>query len=124
MLLGVAGVRRDPGFLRVLPVVVARHAAHLNFERLRSLAVARGLRAELGMVLDLTADVAGLPELRRQAAPLEDGRRRRDRFLPDSMGDREQELARRRSPAAARRWHFLVNVTEESLKDVVRKHRG
>jgi hypothetical protein len=124
VLLGVAGVRRDPGFLRVLPVVLARQAAHLDFGRLRALAVARGLRAELGLVLDLTADIAGLPELRRQAAPLADGRRRRDRFLPDSMGARERELARRRSPPAARRWHFLVNVSESSLKNLVRRHHA
>lgn len=124
VMLGVAGVRRDPGFLRVLPVVVARHAAHLDYERLRSLAMARGLRAELGLVLDLTADVAGLPGLRRHAAPLRDGRRRRDRCLPSSMTAREQALARRRSPAAARRWHFLVNVTEDSLREVVTKHHG
>jgi hypothetical protein len=124
VLLGVAGVRRDPGFLRVLPVVVARHVANLDFERLRSLALARGLRAELGLVLDLTADAASLPELRHHAAPLRDARRHRDRFLPESMGEREQELARRRSPAAARRWHFLVNVTEASLREMVRKHHG
>jgi DNA-binding Lrp family transcriptional regulator len=124
VLLGVAGVRRDPSFLRVLPVVLARHAAHLDFARLRALAVARGLRAELGLVLDLTADAAGLPELRRHAAPLGDARRRRDRFLPESMSVRERELARRRSPPAARRWHFLVNVTEASLRELVRKHHG
>jgi DNA-binding transcriptional ArsR family regulator len=124
VLLGVAGVRRDPGFLRVLPVVLARHVMHLDFERLRSLAAARGLKAELGLVLDLTADAAGLPELRQQAEPLRDGRRSRDRYLPESMGVRERELARRRSPPAARRWHFLVNVTEASLREMVGKHHG
>lgn len=119
VLAGVAGVRRDPGFLRVLPVVLARHAAHLDFARLRVLARARGLRAELGLVLDLTADVAGLPELHRQAALLHDARRSRDRFLPESMGAREQALARLRSPQAARRWHFFVNLSEGSLRKLV-----
>ncbi len=84
----------------------------------------RMLRAELGLVLDLTADADGLPELRRHAVPLVDARRRRDRVLPDSMSVRERELARRRSPPAARRWHFLVNVTEASLREMVRKHHG
>ena len=84
----------------------------------------RGLRAELGLVLELTADVAALPELRRQADPLRDRRRSRDRYLPESMSERERELARRRSPPAARRWHFLVNMTEESLRGLLRKQRG
>jgi hypothetical protein len=112
VVLGLAGARRDAGFLRLLPLVLARQVASLDWERLRALAVARGLRAELGMVLDLTADVAGLPELRLQAEPLRDGRRSRERYLPESMTPEQREAARRNAPQAARRWKFLMDLSD------------
>ena len=80
------------------------------------------LRAELGMLLDLTGTVAGLPELRAHAEELADARRKRVRFLPEVSGSYERRLAEHRSPPSAKRWHFAMNMTEESFRDLVRKH--
>ncbi|MCM2332901.1 MAG: hypothetical protein NDI82_03030 [Anaeromyxobacteraceae bacterium] len=80
------------------------------------------LKAELGMLLELTGTAAGLPALGELAGELMDARRKRPRYLPRVEGAFERQLAEQRSPAAARRWGFYMNMTEDSVRDFVRKH--
>jgi len=122
ILRGLRAARTDATVLRVLPVVVAKHAARLDWTDLKERARRMNLRAELGMLLDLTAAVASLPELRTHAAELTDGRRKRLRYFPRVEGAFEEQLAARRSPEAATRWHFVMNMTEDSFREMVRKH--
>jgi DNA-binding transcriptional ArsR family regulator len=114
--------RRDATVLRVLPVVVAKHANDLDWTDLLERALRMNLRNELGMLLDLTADVAHLPGLRSHAAELRDGRRKRPRYFPSVDGAFEKQLAAKRSPKAASRWHYRMNMTEESFREMVSKH--
>jgi hypothetical protein len=122
LLRGLKAARSDATVLRVLPVVVAKHASELDWKDLTERARRMNLRAELGMLLDLTATVAELPNLRVHAEELSDGRRKRPRYFPFVEGAFERQLAARRSPEAARRWHFLMNMTEDSFRETVRKH--
>jgi DNA-binding transcriptional ArsR family regulator len=114
--------RRDATVLRVLPVVLAKHATELNWTDLFEQAHRANVRSELGMLLDLTADVARLPNLRTRTAELRDGRRKRPRYFPYIEGSFEKQLAARRTPEAATRWQFLMNMTEESFREMVNKH--
>jgi DNA-binding transcriptional ArsR family regulator len=122
VLRGLDAARTDPTVLRVLPVVVAKHAADLDWEELEEGARRMNLKAELGMLLELTGTAAGLPALNAQAEGLMDGRRKRPRYFPRVVGAFERQLAEERSPAAARRWNFYMNMSEESVRDFVRKH--
>lgn len=122
VLRGLRAARTDPTVLRVLPVVVARHARDFDWTELRELARSMNLKAELGFLLELTGDAAGLPELSAQADPLRDARRKRARYYPEVHGTFERQLAERRSPSAARRWNFHMNMSEDSVRDLVRKH--
>jgi hypothetical protein len=122
LLRGLRAARGDATVLRVLPVVVAKHAEELDWKDLTERARRMNLRAELGMLLELTAKVADLPNLRARAAELSDGRRKRPRYFPLVKGAFERQLAARRSPEAATRWHFLMNMTEDSFRETVRKH--
>ncbi len=122
LLRGLKTARGDATVLRVLPVVVAKHANELDWTELREGARRMNLRAELGMLLDLTAKVADLPQLRAHTEELSDARRKRPRYFPLVEGAFERQLAARRSPEAATRWHFLMNMTEDSFRDMVRKH--
>ncbi len=122
LLRGLKTARKDATVLRVLPVVVAKHVQDLDWTDLAERARRMNLRAELGMLLDLTADVADLPELHARTETLSDARRKRPRYFPLVEGAFERQLAAKRTPGAARRWHFLMNMTEESFRETVRKH--
>lgn len=74
------------------------------------------------MLLDLTAKVADLPSLRAHAEKLSDARRKRPRYFPRVDGALEKQLAARRSPEAATRWHFRMNMTEDAFRETVKKH--
>ncbi|MGC4001044.1 MAG: hypothetical protein QM767_27705 [Anaeromyxobacter sp.] len=114
--------RTDATVLRVLPVVLAKHAGDLDWTDLRERARRLNLKAELGMLLDLTSDVAGLPALRREAAQLADGRRKRERFFLPVHGPADRKLARLRTPASAARWKFYLNMPEDAFRETLRKH--
>jgi DNA-binding transcriptional ArsR family regulator len=122
LLRGLRLARKDATVLRVLPVVLAKHAQELDWTDLKERARGMNLRAELGMLLDLTGTVAGLSELRTQADDLADGRRKRQRFFPEVASSYERKLAEQRSPESATRWHFAMNMTEDSFRVMVRKH--
>jgi DNA-binding transcriptional ArsR family regulator len=122
LLRGLRLARKNATVLRVLPVVLAKHAQELDWTDLKERARGMNLRAELGMLLDLTGTVAGLPELRTQADDLADGRRKRQRFFPEVASSYERKLAEQRSPESATRWHFAMNMTEDSFRVMVRKH--
>lgn len=122
LLRGLRLARADATILRVLPVVLAKHAREIDWTDLKERARRMNLRSELGMLLDLTGTVAGLPELRAHAEELADARRTRVRFFPEVSGSYERRLAEHRSPPSAKRWHFAMNMTEESFRDLVRKH--
>ena len=114
--------RTDPTVLRVLPVVVLRNEGRLDWEDVRSRARRAKLKAELGMLLDLTAAVSGRASLHEQTHGLSDRRRRVPRYLPEPASDFERRLADKRTPPAARRWGFRMNMSEASVGEFVRRH--
>jgi hypothetical protein len=119
---GLEEARDDGTVLRVLPVVLARHRAEVEWASLREDARRRKLKAELGFLAELSAELADDPSLRAQAEALRDRRRRSMRFFPEARSPYEQELAKRRSPELARQWGFLMNMSMESFKGLLEKH--
>ena len=122
VLRGLRAARTDATLLRVLPVVVAKNASRFDWSELREQARRMNLKAELGMLLELTGHAAGLPEVEAQAAALRDGRRRRTRFFSAAANRYDEKLAEMRTPPSAARWGFRMNMTEESVRDMLRKH--
>ncbi len=122
ILRGLKAARTDPTILRVLPVVLAKHANELDWTELMDGARRMNLKAELGVLLDLTGTAAGLPALCAQAEELLDARRTRARYFPSVQGTFDRQLAEQRSPAAATRWNFYMNMSEASVRDLLRKH--
>ncbi|WP_242392231.1 helix-turn-helix domain-containing protein [Anaeromyxobacter oryzisoli] len=114
--------RHDATVLRVLPVVLAKRASELDWTDLMERAHRMNVRSELGMLLDLTAEVAHLPNLRARTKGLRDARRKRPRYFPSVEGTFEKQLAATRTPEAASRWLFMMNMTEESFREMVSKH--
>jgi DNA-binding transcriptional ArsR family regulator len=109
--------RRDASVLVVLPAVVARNARHVDWERLRRAAREQKVKAELGLVLELASRLAGALDVRAEARPLVDRRRRGFRAFPEA-GDRfALALAKARSPRPALRWGFWMNLSEASFQN-------
>ncbi len=122
LLRGLVDARRDGTVLRVLPVVLARHADALDWPALREDARRRKLKAELGLLVELTAEATARPALREHAAALQDRRRHAMRYFPEPKNHYEAELARQRSPDVARRWGFWMNMSLESFRGTLEKH--
>ncbi len=119
---GLAECRTNGTLLRVLPVVLLKNEADLDWDELLAQARRRKLKDELGMVLELTAAASGRRSLGRKATVLADRRRRVPRYLPEPANDYERKLADERTPLVARRWGLRTNMTEESVREFVRKH--
>lgn len=117
--------RKDALLLRVLPVVLLKNWPRLDFVRLNELATRRGLRRELGVLLDLTRSAAGpvvARELTKQVAKLRSTRKLPRKYFPEVRNQYERELADLRNPALTRRWNVGVNVSNDSVKSFVLKH--
>lgn len=121
---GLQAARCDGTLLRVLPVVLAKNLDHLDWQALKEGARRRKLKAELGLLVELTADLLDRPELRRQVVDLRDRRRRVARYFPQARNEFERRLAQERSPAVARRWGFFMNMSVESFRSCLERHRG
>jgi len=117
--------RSHPSLLRVLPVVLFKNRRRLRWRALRS-QVPRSEQAALGMLLELTLELTGVELFRRWADEL-----RRHGVLQDPpafffvngpRGRRYEELAEQRTPAAARRWGFLMATPIEDFLEAMRRH--
>ncbi len=114
--------RRDATVLRVLPVVLARNENDFDWRKLKELARRHKVAAELGMVCELTSDLTGRTSLKKHVDGLRDRRRKVRRSYPESRSRYEIDLARDRTPRAARKWGFLMNISEDSFRSTLDKH--
>jgi len=117
----LARAREDATLLRVLPVVLARHWRTLDWPRLETQARADGSLETLGMLLELTGKLAGVPALRERAERLW-SRRATTEFFFSPKNQFDEELARERTPPFARRWGFLLNMGEDSFRGLFERH--
>lgn len=124
LLAGLELSRRDGTVLRVMPTVLARNAARVDWQELEEGARRRKLKSELGWLLEQTAELANEPALARRGEKLRDRRRRSVRCFPEVKSRFERELAHQRSPPIARRWGFAMNVSVESLRSTFERHRA
>jgi DNA-binding Lrp family transcriptional regulator len=121
---GLRAAKQDATLLKVLPVVVAKNAQQLDWDALKENAKRAKLKAELGMLVELTADVAQKPELKEKVRDLRDRRRKVASFFSERVSKYERELAKTVTPRAARKWHFLMNLSEDSFRSKLVKHLG
>jgi hypothetical protein len=119
--LALTRARSDATILRVLPVVLARHWRTLDWPQLEAQARTDGTLGTLGMLLELTGDLAHLPELKERAARHWVQRAVTEFFFaPKNRFD--EELARQRTPPFARRWGYLLNMGEDSFRGLFARH--
>lgn len=120
---GLTLSHEDASVARVLPLVFWRHRNRLDPDALVDNATRRNERQALGFYLELTGHLGGDPRWDSLAQRLRDRRRTRAQpFFARSQGRMALALARRRTPALARRWGFLMNMDLESFASAFRKH--
>ncbi|HEX5748559.1 MAG TPA: hypothetical protein VFZ09_20130 [Archangium sp.] len=108
--------------LRVLPLVLARYATALNGQLLQEQAHAAGQEAELGFLLELTAQLTARDELAHLARCFEDARPQEPRYFFEPRSARDRRLAELKTPAVARRWGLFLNMPEDSFSSLLAKH--
>ena len=124
LLRGLSEAYHDGTVLRVLPSVLARNLEAVDWAALREEARRQKLKAELGLLVELTAALLDRPALLAHSAALHDKRRRTMRFFPAVKSSYEARAARQHSPRVARRWGFWMNMSEESFRTTVERHRA
>jgi hypothetical protein len=124
LLRGLQESRQDGTVLRILPSVLSQHLDEIDWPGLREGARGRKLKAELGLLVDLTAELLGRVELKNEVDSLHDRRRTLMRFLPAVKSKYEAELAKRRSPDVAQRWGFWMNMQLATFRSLIQKHHA
>jgi hypothetical protein len=116
--------RRDASVARSLPVCFWKNRSRLDLERLRGEAQREGEKQTLGFFLEMAGLLGNDPELRAWAEGFRDQRVRRDRyFFFDTRSALARQLARERTPVVAKKWHFLMNLSQETFASTFEKFR-
>jgi hypothetical protein len=121
-----AGLRlshQDPAVAGTLPVVLAKNP-EVDVGELVRLAKQDGEGQTLGFFLELTDQLSGTDKFAATAALLRDKRRKKERNFFSVDGrfcPYEEELAVMHTPAVAKRWHYLMNMSLESFQSYFRK---
>jgi hypothetical protein len=119
---GVKLSHRDPAVARALPVCLFKSREALDDARLVELARQAGEKQALGFFLELTSELSGDPRFSRWAKPLRDRRVRAVHDFFDSPRSAEAlALAEAKTPDAARRWRYRMNMDKETFASLYRK---
>jgi hypothetical protein len=119
---GARLARRDATVARALPVAIWKQRETIDWDRLRDEARRVGEKHALGLLIELTAELAGDARLAEEAAPLRDKRvKKLHDFFAGQKNAHERRLAELRTPAAARRWGFRMNQDHDSFASTFRK---
>jgi hypothetical protein len=122
---GFSLAHSDSTVARVMPLVLWRQRDTLDLDELVREATRRDERAAAGFFLELTGRLGHDRRLTDVARPLRDRRRSRPKlFFGRPHGEFELALARRNTPALARKWGFLMNMGLDSFESTFTKHAG
>jgi DNA-binding transcriptional ArsR family regulator len=119
---GLQEARVNGTVLRVLPVLLLKQEHAIDWPRLKEAARRARVGPVLGMLSQLAGEIARRPGLKARAADLRDRRRTVPVVLPEPRSGYEEQAARLRSPRVARRWGFLLNISEASFRALIEKH--
>lgn len=106
---------RDPAVLRVLPTVFLRNQARVDMNRLLKLARHHQVTSELGLMVDLVRLLRGVPLLSDEQMP-EQPSGPPQLYVEIGGGTRMRALVAQRTLPLARKWGFLMAISEEMFR--------
>lgn len=109
---------------RTLAVVVLKHCATLDWNRVKQRAAAENETRALGLLVELTSNIAGQPELRKHVEDLQPQEAHGTEYYFQVRSKYDRESAEARSPNVAKRWGYVLNTTEDSLRSLVLKFQN
>jgi hypothetical protein len=121
---GLMLAHKDSTVALVLPVVLWKRRANMDWARLVAAATQRDERQTLGFFLALAGRLGGDRRLTAAARRLRDGRLRWPRlFFPsDAAAALTERVARERTPSLALRWGYWMNLGMDDFESVFTKH--
>lgn len=114
---------RDATLARALPIAIAAQWTQLDRVRLKAVATRSKEKHALGFFLALTSVLADDESLERSSAGFRDYRRRGLRpFFASPTTRTSHALFERRTPAIAREWGYLMDITLADFRATFAKH--
>ncbi len=114
---------RDASVARSLPVLLARYRDELDMRELEHACRSVGQKHTMGFFLELTAQLSGDRALSNAATHFRDKRRKKERQFFDNASAFSRRVAESRSPALAKKWKLLMNLSHESFASTFEKFR-
>lgn len=119
---GAWASRHDTAVARVMPVCLWSQRHRIDPKRLLVHARRVDAKRATGMLLELTAVLSRDRSFRKWADAFQDKRvRRQEDFFLRPHSKYEKRLADKNTPAAARRWHFRMNMGLDSFESTFAK---
>ena len=114
--------RHNATVLRTLPLVYAKLANQVDLAEVSRKALELRQKRALGFVLDVAGELSKNPLFKQAAARLNDRRVKKDEpYFGTLKSKYEWALAKRNTPALAKKWHWVMNMPMESFQGLYDK---
>jgi hypothetical protein len=108
--------KKDPSVARTLPLALFKNVENLDHELLKYWATNLKAKQELGMFLELSAELAKSPKLKKLSKLFKDKRVKEMKDFFETKSPLLRELSERNTPDVARRWKFRMNLSMDSFQ--------
>ena len=116
--------KKDPSMARTLPLALFRNFDSLDPELLKYWATKLNAKQEVGMFLELSADLAKSPKLKKLSRNFKDKRVKETKDFFETSSPLMRKLSERNTPEVARRWKFRMNMSMDSFQSTFDRFRA
>lgn len=115
--------KKDPSVARTLPLALVRSFESLDPELLKFWATKLHAKQELGMFLELSAELANSPKLKKLSRRFKDKRVKETKDFFETNSPLLRKLSEKNTPDVARRWKFRMNMSMDSFQSTFDRFR-
>lgn len=116
--------KKDPSVARTLPLALVRSFESLDPELLKYWATKLHAKQELGMFLELSAELANSPKLKKLSRRFKDKRVKETKDFFETNSPLLRKLSEKNTPDVARRWKFRMNMSMDSFQSTFERFKA